>query len=193
MSALKTPGSCALHPHLFSALLASLLGHGLLLLSGAIRLPPPPPKPLTVDLRPAETIPAEPLLKNTLAAPEPEKEKPIPPPPKPEKVEKGDKGPAAAPSRPAKTASRDALATAQRKISKLIYYPPEAVAAGLEGEVRLLISLDPATGRILDVDIAATSGHAVLDKAATRAAWAMGSLEGADKKEMILPVMFRLR
>lgn len=192
MRLLKTTGNSPLRPHLFTALLISLTAHALLLFSGKLPRPAPPAPALTVALlSPDEpTKPAEPLLKNTLAETSPPLEKIAPPTPA-----KPSPGLHPAPKPMASTkpaSSRDALAAAQRKISKLIYYPPEAVAAGLEGEVRLLISLDPA-GRILDVDVAAPSGHAVLDKAAVRAAWAMGSLEGSDKKEIILPVVFRLR
>lgn len=165
------------------ALLASLLSHGALLAGHALwHLPPPRPKVLEVDLRPVEMPPAEPLLKNTIEA-EPAEEKPAPPPPKPE--------PAAPQTKPVKHLANP-IAAAQRKIAQHVYYPPEAVAAGLEGEVRLLLTLD-ASGRIVDADVAASSGHAVLDKAAVRAAWAMGNLEGADKRELILPVVFRLR
>lgn len=196
MILLKTPGNSPLRPHLFTALLISLAAHALLLFGA--RLPPKaqPAPALTVALLPAPLSPepAEPLLKNTLAeeSPQPEPNKAAPSPPQPDTPQPGLR-PAPKPTLAAKPHNnREALAAAQRKISKLIFYPPEAVAAGLEGEVRLLITLDPS-GRILDVDVAAPSGHAVLDKAAIRAAWAMGSLEGTDKKEMILPVVFRLR
>lgn len=186
MSLLKTPGNRALRPHLFSALLISLLGHGLLLLGGRLRLPSPPPPVMQVELRPAEMPAPEPLLKNTLETAEPIKEKPATTPPA--KANKGTSTPSAKRSPPTKLS----VEAAQRKLAKHLYYPPQAVAAGLEGEVRLLLSLDP-TGRITDADIAASSGHAILDQAALRAAWVMGSIEGADKKEMILPVVFRLR
>lgn len=174
---------------LFAALLASALAHGLILAgSGLVRLPAPRPKVMEVELRPAEeTVPAEPLLKNTIETPEQE-EKPAPPPEKTESPS-GTPRPAAKP-KPEKMANP--IAAAQRKLSKHLYYPPEAIAAGLEGEVRLLLTLDDK-GAILDADVAASSGHTVLDKAAVRAAFAMGSVDGANKKEMILPVVFRLR
>ena len=81
---------------------------------------------------------------------------------------------------------------ARRKLSRQLFYPPEAVAQGLEGEVRLLLSLDSA-GNITDVEIASSSGHPLLDRAAIDAAHAMGRLRGIGVREMILPVNFRLQ
>jgi len=189
MLALKTPGSRPLRPHLFTALLLSLLGHGLVLFGGKLPQAPTPAPALTVALRPTEPAPAEPLLKNTLETPDPVQEKPALLPPSPPPA--GDQGrPATA--KPRSTPAKNPLAAAQRKLAQHLYYPPQAIAAGLEGEVRLLLSLDPK-GRITDAEVAASSGHAILDQAALRAAWAMGSLEGVEKKEMILPVVFRLR
>ncbi|CAG0934660.1 MAG: hypothetical protein EFKGCFLK_01486 [Rhodocyclaceae bacterium] len=81
---------------------------------------------------------------------------------------------------------------AQRKLSEVMFYPPEAVSRGLEGEVRVLLTLD-AEGGIMDAQVAAGSGHRLLDIAAVQAALAMGSLPGAGVRELILPVVFRLR
>ena len=167
------------HPHasrhrLALSLLVSLLLHAALLgtpfsAPGAPALPPLEvslPEPVTSR---AERPAAEPLLKDTLA----EAEAPAPRPPR-----RPGNGPAAA--------------SAGRKLAGHVYYPPEAVAAGLEGEVRLLVVLD-AGGRIVDVSVAASSGHTVLDAAAQRAAWATGRVDGGGKREMLLPVVFRLR
>ncbi|MDD5296322.1 MAG: TonB family protein [Rhodocyclaceae bacterium] len=147
---------------------------------------PERPRPLQARLAPAELLipsrPADDLLKDTLA-----------------KEEKARKQPAAAPKpregggarrafKP-ETATRDA---AQRKLAEHLYYPDEAVRRGLEGEVRLLLVLD-ASGRVLSAEVAAGSGHAILDEAARAAALAMGSLPDAGAKELILPVVFRLQ
>ena len=141
----------------------------------------PPPEPLTP---PAEqAVPAEPLLKNTLVehdAPPAEK------PPAP--------AVAAKPSVPVKAnreATRREVSRAQRKLSQHLFYPPEALARGLEGEVRLLVRLTP-DGRVDEVSVAASSGHAILDNAAIKAAYAMGALPGAPR-ELILPVVFQLQ
>jgi len=172
------------------ALAASLLLHALALIGGLPDKARRPPPMLQATLRMPSTppVPVEPLLKNTLApetatAPEP----PPPPPPLPE--------PRAARAKPAAKpppAAKRQVELAQRKLNEHIYYPPQAIEHGLEGEVRLLLIL-AADGRIEDVQLAASSGHALLDNAAIRAAFAMGSLPGLRSRELILPVIFRLQ
>lgn len=169
--------------------------HAVLLFAGADsrRAPPAPPR-LEARLRPPPAPPAEPLLKNTLAA-EPEPAKPAaPPPPPPASAKTAAVSPKPVPKpapKPAPTPARE-LRAAQKKLAQHQFYPPEAIAAGLEGEVRLLVLLD-ADGEVSDVQIAASSGHRILDAAAQRAAFAMGSLPGSSRRELILPVVFRLR
>ncbi|MBW7901310.1 MAG: energy transducer TonB [Rhodocyclaceae bacterium] len=169
---------------LVPAFAASLLLHAALLAGGR---PPPPERPsaLHATLRPPVEAPApvEPLVKNTL---DEESERPLAPPPEP--VPRSAEKPAAA---PAKAAPRQVRA-AQRKLAEHLYYPPEAIARGLEGEVRLILAL-AADGGIDDVQLAASSGHAILDDAAIRAAFAMGRLPGVGVRELILPVIFRLQ
>ncbi|MBK9596331.1 MAG: energy transducer TonB [Rhodocyclales bacterium] len=58
--------------------------------------------------------------------------------------------------------------------------------------MRLLLTLD-GNGAIRDAQVAAGSGHPILDEAAIKAALAMGSLPDAGAREVILPVVFRLR
>ncbi|MBK7134859.1 MAG: energy transducer TonB [Rhodocyclales bacterium] len=138
------------------------------------------PAMLSARLLPPATVrPAEPLLKDTLAEAEAPRAAPAPPP-----------RPADAKSR--RPAPRTPEEAAQRKLSEVLFYPPEAVARGLEGEVRLLLTLD-GNGAIRDAQVAAGSGHPLLDDAAVRAAFAMGSLPDAGAREVILPVVFRLR
>lgn len=168
-------------PPLILALALSLALHGGLLFSDAIeRLLAAPPRPaLQASLRlppKPEAVPAEPLLKNTL-----------------------DNEAAAQIAKPSsrapvgrKVSAKSEIRAAQKKISQHIYYPPEAVARGIEGEVRLLLKL-AADGSIADVQIAAGSGHPVLDNAAIKAAYAMGGLEGGAARELLLPVIFRLQ
>jgi protein TonB len=129
-------------------------------------------------LPPATVLPRDALLKDTLA----EREAP--------KVAQAEPKPVEGKSR--KPAPRSLEETAQRKLSKVLFYPPEAVARGIEGEVRLLLTLD-GNGTIQDVQVAAGSGYKLLDDAAVRAAFAMGSLPKAGAREVILPVVFRLR
>ncbi|MBI2307135.1 MAG: energy transducer TonB [Rhodocyclales bacterium] len=175
-------------PHrLLFAFAASLALHAATLGPGAFRdlLRPPPPRVLQATLRlpPVEPAPAEPLLKNTLDS-EPAIQPEPPPEPPPQAV------PSAAP-RPAQAPPRQVRA-AQKKLAAHLYYPEEAIARGLEGEVRLILSL-AADGSIGDVQIAASSGHALLDHAAVKAAFAMGRLPGVSARELILPVIFRLQ
>jgi protein TonB len=172
---------------LILALALSLALHASLLLSEAFkRSPPPPPPPilqamLRLPVKPAE-VSAEALLKNTLASSEaPAVVKPPPPP----KVRTPHPKPVA------KAVARRDVEAAQRKLSEHLYYPEEAVARGLEGEVRLILTVSD-NGRITDVHVGVSSGHAILDKAAERAAWTMGKVNWAYSRELILPVIFRL-
>ena len=170
---------------LFIAFALSLILHGGLLtpeifrrlvvpvsppLQATLRLPPKPQPPLEV--------PPETLLKNTLDESEspPSEVKPLPP----------------KPSAPSTSMRKRETSLAQRKLSEHLFYPPEAVARGLEGEVRLILKLGE-NGTIEEVLIAAGSGHAILDKAAIRAAYAMGRLPGVSSRELIFPVVFRLQ
>lgn len=158
------------------ALAASLVLHLALIGLGLPRKKVSPhdtPASISARLLPPATISPEPLLKDTLAD-----------------GESAKLAPAEAKSR--RPAQRTPEAAAQQKLSEVLFYPPEAVARGLEGEVRLLLTLD-GSGAIRDAQVAAGSGHAVLDEAAMRAAFAMGSLPDAGARELILPVVFRLR
>ena len=165
------------------ALVLSLALHGSLLLPDALKrfaaAPPPPVLQAVLRLPPKpEPTPAEPLLKNTLDTEEAPR---IAKPP-----------PAAAPQADRQTVIRREVKAAQKKLSQHLYYPPEAIARGIEGEVRLLVTLSE-DGSIADVNIAASSGHAILDNAAIKAAYAAGQLKGATSRELILPVIFRLQ
>ena len=162
---------------LLLAYVASLSLHALLLVGGTLpdRRQPATTAPRTTPamLEAKLTKTPEPVLKDTLATAE-------------------------APTAPAQRTSpttasgRKSVAAARRQLAEHLYYPPEAIARGLEGEVRLLLTLAP-DGTVTDATVAASSGHALLDQAAVRAAHAMGRLVGADRREVLLPVMFRLR
>ena len=166
---------------LIIALALSLALHGVLLLPDLLKrlavAPPPPMLQASLRLPPQPERPTEPLLKNTLDA---EEISPLesPPPTKPQPAQK--------------TSAKREIQAAQRKLSEHLFYPPEAIARGLEGEVRLILKLS-ASGAVDDVAIAASSGHPILDNAAIKAAYAMGKLTGATSRELILPVIFRLQ
>jgi protein TonB len=177
-----------MHRRLILSLAASFALHAAVFGGGALKalLKPPPVRVLQASLRlpPVELPPVEPLIKDTLAPEEAKPEPKVEPKPAP------TPRPTPAP-RPAKAEKREVQA-AQRKIARHTYYPPEAIARNIEGDVRLLLVLGE-DGAISDVQIAASSGHAILDNAAIKAAYAMGRLTGVTAREMILPVSFRLR
>jgi protein TonB len=169
-------------PRLIPALALSLALHGALILPDILkRLTVAPPRPALqalLRLPPRPEPVAEPLLKNTL---DNEDTPPVAKPPPPPTLQ----------PTPRSTAKREVQA-AQRKLSEHLFYPPEAVARGIEGEVRLILKLS-AEGAVDEVSIAASSGHTLLDNAAIKAAFAMGRLTGASSRELILPVIFRLQ
>ena len=120
------------------------------------------------------------LLKNTLdpEAPAAEEQVVPPSPPRPSPSHRPD--------------PKREIRAAQRKLSEHLFYPPEAIARGLEGEVRVIVQLS-ADGRVDDVHLGTSSGYAILDNAAIKAAYAVGRLPGATSRELILPVIFRLQ
>lgn len=96
-------------------------------------------------------------------------------------------------SPPAHAASRlSPQRHAQRKLAEHLFYPAEAIAKGLEGDVRLLLTLDQ-DGGILDAQVVSSSGHRLLDQAALDAAHAMRRVPNTGMRELILPVEFRLQ
>lgn len=170
-------------PRLTLALALSLALHGSLLLPDILKrpsvAPPPPALQALLRLPPApEAQPVAPLLKNTLDNEEAPSVAKLPPPPVRQ-------------AKPANAARRD-VQLAQKKLSKTQFYPLQAVAQGIEGDVRLILKLS-VDGSVDDVGIAASSGHPILDNAAIKAAYAMGKLTGVSSRELILPVIFRLQ
>ena len=83
------------------------------------------------------------------------------------------------------------LRRAEAALTRHLFYPAEAVARGIEGEVILLLTMTDS-GQLAAVDIARGSGHALLDQAALDAARRIGSLPGT-KRQMLFPVSFRLQ
>ena len=168
---------------LFLAYVASLLLHLAALGSADLmaRLQRPPARPTPAMLE-ATLLPApapreaEPLIKDTLA--------------------EATATAAAAPPQNQAPGARQATpravtAAAQRKLAEHLFYPEDARIRGLEGEVRLLLTLE-TDGTLADAQVAGSSGHEILDGAAVRAAYAMGRLPGIGRREIILPVVFRL-
>lgn len=182
---------------LLAALLASLALHLLPLLPAidfGQKSPSTAARPLTAELRPPPAA-APPLHMPEPAAPATEKaaqrqaEKPARP--------KAEKSPGKPPS-PMKAAPppadwRQAVRQHLRKLDAAgQFYPPEAIARGLEGEVVVLMVLDEA-GKVTAARVEQGSGHALLDDAALRAVRSLSSLPADAPRQVMLPVRFRLR
>ncbi len=83
------------------------------------------------------------------------------------------------------------LRQARSALSEHLFYPPQAVAQGLEGDVILLLTLSE-NGQLISASIARSSGHALLDQAALDAARHIGALPG-NPRQTLFPVNFRLQ
>lgn len=182
------------------ALLASILLHALLIaavtrLLPALRAPAPEVQApeLRVQVRPAEIAPRP---------PETEAVKPIAPRlslPKEAQANASAARPLlAAPSAtpPAegtpKVLAGEAARAALAQLARALYYPREAVEQGLEGQAMVLLFLDES-GHVIAARLEASSGHALLDDAAVRAARTLRGLPAGAPREALLPVRFRLR
>jgi len=97
-------------------------------------------------------------------------------------------------TRPRSTAGTGSAAGAAarkpRVDNPMHFYPPEAVARGIEGETILILRY-AADGRLLDARIARSSGHAILDQAALRAVRATPRITDGPR-EVLFPVTFAL-
>ena len=173
---------------LFLALAASLLLHILPFVPGLIPTSavPLPPAPIMASLRPPPVapLPAPPPL----TLPEQPKPAAAPAKPPPEKRKLLEK-----PTTAAKTWTQ-AVSQHLKKLNDAgQFYPPEAIARGLEGEVLVLIIIDES-GHIVASRIEQSSGHAILDEAALRNVRLLRSELPPDApREALLPVRFRLR
>lgn len=162
---------------LLAAFAASLALHGLPALSGLLVSPAEQPStaaPLRAELRPpppAEDVP--------LSLPEPPAPAKKPPPPK-------------QPEPRSTTWTQTVRDHLQRQQERGEFYPPEAIARGLQGEVLVLIVLDES-GKVVGARVEQGSGHAILDTAALQAVRSLKSLPADAPRQVVLPVVFRLR
>ena len=161
------------------ALHAALLAAGARLTAPAPRLAPPAPRDFTVQLRETRAMPE-------LDAPAPLAQR-IPPP---------RHAIAARPAAPQMVSLRrlsgEAARAASEQLARELMYPAEAIERGLEGEALVLLFLD-ASGDAVAARLEASSGHALLDDAAVRAARTLRALPADAPREALLPVRFRLR
>jgi len=86
----------------------------------------------------------------------------------------------------------EAALKAAEQLARELPYPPEAVERGLQGEALVLLFLDRG-GNVIAARLESSSGHALLDDAAVRAARQLRSLPDSAPREALLPVRFRLR
>jgi len=84
-----------------------------------------------------------------------------------------------------------AQSEAQRRVDEHLFYPPEALARGLQGEAVVKVRFD-ASGEVLTVSLLGSSGHLLLDEAAVRAVYAIERLPAAAGRDLVLPVRFRI-
>ena len=168
---------------LLLALAVSLLLHILPFLPGLLPAVSRPPPPLQASLRPppAPALPPPPPL----TLPEQPKAAAVRPPP-------GKPPPRDKPPPTAKTWTQAASQHLKKLNDAGQFYPPEAVARGLEGEVLVLIIIDE-DGRVTAARVEQGSGHRLLDDAALRAVRSLRSLPADAPREALLPVRFRLR
>jgi protein TonB len=88
--------------------------------------------------------------------------------------------------------SGEAALRAAEQLRRELPYPPEAIERGLQGEALVLLFLD-TSGNVAAARLEASSGHALLDDAAVRAARSLRALPDNAPREALLPVRFRLR
>ena len=88
--------------------------------------------------------------------------------------------------------SGEAARRAAEQLARELPYPPEAIERGLQGEALVLLFLDPS-GNAIAARLESSSGHALLDDAAVRAARTLHALPASAPREALLPVRFRLR
>jgi len=180
-------------PPLFTALIASLLLHLLpfvvALLAPTHRAPPPRP-PLVATLRPPPPAPEAAPLPPPPPLTLPEQQKPVVAAPRPPPEKKP--APREMPQKVTKTWTQAASQHLNKLNASGLFYPQEAIARSIEGEVLVLIIIDGA-GHVSAARVEESSGHKILDDAALRAVRSLRSLPADAPREALLPVRFRLR
>lgn len=171
------------------ALLLSLALHTLVLLPWRTARPEPPLAPSPMPALDVTLL--APLLKTREAPPEPP---PVPPAASPAAAPPVPRGfpsvtPLAKAPKPQPLTGRT-LDAALAAIVREDFYPRAAIERGLEGRVVLLLNLGEG-GQVTGIEVASSSGQALLDDAAVSAAGRIGRLPGG-RRQVLLPVVFRL-
>lgn len=146
------------------------------------RRTPPSAQPLQATLRPPPA--PMPAAQPPLTLPDPEKPQATPEQKRPPATVDRKNG--------AKTWQQSVAQQFQRQQAQGLFYPIEAIRAGLEGEPLVLLIIDEQ-GSVIAARIEESCGHPVLDAAALRAVRALRSLPADAPREVLLPVRFRLR
>jgi protein TonB len=160
--------------------------------------PRQPPAPMELKVRLPEPPPAPVAQPRLLLPPEPQRNANAVPlsPLRPRNVASDGPGARVAPPRRAEDAvprlDGEAALRAAEQMARDLPYPPEAVERGLQGEALVLLFLDRG-GSVIAARLEASSGHAILDEAALRAARQLRALPDSAPREALLPVRFRLR
>lgn len=149
-------------------------------LQAKLRPPPTPTSPLSLP------EPKQPQAQPPAAAAPLPRQKPPPPPPSKPVQRSAETAP---PPQTWTQVVREHL----RKLDRAgEFYPRDAIAAGLQGDVDVLIVLDEA-GRVVAARVERGSGHVTLDDAALKAVRALQTLPADAPRQVVLPVRFRLR
>ena len=178
------------HPFLGRALAISFALHAALIAAPAPRGEPPAHSALKVWLRGAVAAPQlqAPALQPSTAP------KLLLPEPTAQNANAARR--AAAPGEQQRASLRplagEAAQRAGEQLAREMLYPPEAIERGLQGEALVLLFLDEA-GDAVAARLESSSGHALLDDAAVRAARTLRSLPSSAPREALLQVRFRLR
>lgn len=92
---------------------------------------------------------------------------------------------------PQPTAAQRAVYAVQKQVAQTMLYPKAAVDQGLVGTAWIQVILDD-DNKVLAVRLARSSGHDLLDTAATQAARNITTLEADAPREFEVPIVFRL-
>jgi periplasmic protein TonB len=174
-------------PFLVQALVLSLILHAaVMFLKLQSDAPKQQPARMELKVRLPEPRLADPL---PMPAEQPRLMLPVPPRNANAVAPAGKRPPVSGPAQPL---TGEAALKAAEQLARELPYPPEAVERGLQGEALVLLFLDPS-GNVIAARLESSSGHAVLDEAALRAARQLRTLPDSAPREALLPVRFRLR
>lgn len=168
------------------ALIVSLLFHLLPFISELVTprpapLPPSPLPALTAELRPPPLPAAPPLMLPEEPTEKAAKPKPLQAAPKP-----------AAMSGKPRSWEDEVSKQFRKQAEQGLYYPAEAIAQGLQGEVLVLMIIG-GNGQVSAARIEQSSGHRLLDEAALHAVRSLRSLPADAPHQALLPVRFSIK